>query len=207
MKYQELMMILMAMSLGSTVVPNEARAHAEEDHQHHHHHQAMAPSNVRSVANYAVPDVKLVDASGRKVALREVLAGGAPVMLNFIYTSCTAICPVMSSTFSQVQSKLGPERDKLRMVSISIDPEQDTPAKLKAYAKKYGAGPQWLMLTGSAQDSLAVQRAFDSYRGDKMNHEPVTFLRNANGKSWVRIQGFANADQLLREYHQIVAMK
>lgn len=206
MKYQELLMILLAMSMGTVAAANESGARAEEDHHHHHHH-AMAPSNVRSVANYAVPDVKLTDSSGKKVALREVLSGGAPVMLNFIYTSCTAICPVMSSTFSQVQSKLGPDRDKLRMVSISIDPEQDTPARLKTYSKKYGAGPQWLMLTGSAQDSLAVQRAFDTYRGDKMNHEPVTFLRNANGKSWVRIQGFANADQLLREYHQIVAMK
>jgi protein SCO1/2 len=167
----------------------------------------MAPTNTRSVANYAVPDVKLTDSNGKKVALREVLAGGAPVMLNFIYTSCTAICPVMSTTFSQVQARLGADRDKLRMVSISIDPEQDTPDKLKSYAKKYGAGPQWQMLTGSAADSLAVQRAFDTFRGDKMNHEPVTFLRNANSKSWVRIQGFANADQLLREYHQIVAMQ
>lgn len=207
MKHQELM-ILLALSMGTVALPDASTAHAEEDH--HHHHQSMAPANMdvmRSVASYTVPDVKLTDASGNKVPLREVLAGGKPVMLNFIYTSCTAVCPVMSATFSEVQTKLGADRDKVRMVSISIDPEQDTPARLKAYGKKFGAGPQWQMLTGSAEESLAVQRAFDSYRGDKMNHEPATFLRNANGKSWVRIQGFASADQLLREYHQIVAMQ
>lgn len=207
MKHPELM-ILLALSMGTVVLPGASRASAEEDH--HHHHQSMELANtgaMRSVASYTVPDVKLTDASGKKVPLREVLAGGKPVMLNFIYTSCTAVCPVMSATFAEVQTKLGADRDKVRMVSISIDPEQDTPARLKAYGKKFGAGPQWQMLTGSAEESLAVQRAFDSYRGDKMNHEPATFLRNANGKSWVRIQGFASADQLLREYQQIVAMR
>jgi protein SCO1/2 len=206
MKHQELILAILAMSMGSVVAPNESRANADE----HHHHHSMEPVNMavmRSVAAYSVPDVKLTDSGGKKVSLRDVLAGGKPVMLNFIYTSCTAVCPIMSATFSDVQTKLGVDRDKVRMVSISIDPEQDTPARLKAYARKFGAGPQWQMLTGSAEESLAVQRAFDTYRGDKMNHEPVTFLRNANGKSWVRIQGFASADQLLREYHQIVAMQ
>ncbi len=206
MKSQKLILVILAMSMGSVVAPDESRANAEE----HHHHHSMAPANMavmRSVASYTVPDVQLTDTSGNKVSLREVLAGGKPVMLNFIYTSCTAVCPVMSATFAEVQTKLGAERDKVRMVSISIDPEQDTPARLKAYGKKFGAGPKWQMLTGSVEESLAVQRAFDSYRGDKMNHEPATFLRNANGKSWVRIQGFASADQLLREYHQIVAIR
>lgn len=207
MKYQEQMMIVLALSMGSLAMPGETRASAEEDHHHHH---SMAPAKMsvmRSIAAYTVPDVKLTDTSGNKVSLREVLAGGKPVMLNFIYTSCTAVCPVMSATFSEVQAKLGADRDKISMVSISIDPEQDTPAKLKAYARKFGAGPQWQMLTGSAEESLAVQRAFETYRGNKMNHEPVTFLRNANGKSWVRIQGFASADQLLSEHHQIMAMR
>ena len=159
---------------------------------------------VRTLANYTIPDVKLVDADGTGVPLRTTLAD-RPVILNFIFTSCGAICPVMSRIFSQVQTALGPEREKVRMVSISIDPEQDTPAVLKAYADKYGAGPQWEMLTGSLKDSIAVQRAFDVYRGDKMDHLPVTFLRAASGKPWVRLDGFASAADILHEYRQLTS--
>jgi protein SCO1/2 len=158
----------------------------------------------RKMANYEVPDVKLLDADGAGVQLRSSL-DDKPVILNFIFTSCGAICPVMSNTFSQVQAALGPERDAVRMVSISIDPEHDTPAALKAYAGKYGAGPQWQMLTGSLDGSIAVQRAFDIYRGDKMNHQPATFLRARAGQPWVRLDGFASAADILREYRQLTA--
>jgi protein SCO1/2 len=176
-----------------------------EDHSHHHHAMpAEADGYVRSQAAYTVPDVKLVDADGAGVPLRSELAEqDKPVILNFIFTTCGAVCPVMSATFSQVQAALGPERDAVRMLSISIDPEEDTPAALKAYAGKYGAGPQWRMLTGSLDDSIAVQRAFGVYRGDKMNHQPATFLRAAPDQPWVRLDGFASAADILREVGQL----
>jgi protein SCO1/2 len=193
-----------ALSLGLAPLSMSATA---EDHSHHHHHHAMpveADGYVRTQAAYAVPDVKLVDADGAGVPLRSELAQqDRPVILNFIFTTCGAVCPVMSATFSQVQAALGPERDAVRMLSISIDPEQDTPAALTAYAGKYGAGPQWRMLTGSLDDSIAVQRAFGVYRGDKMNHQPATFLRAAPDQPWVRLDGFASAADILREVGQL----
>lgn len=175
-------------------------------HDEHHHHAMPSEQDgyVRTLASYTIPDVKLLDADGAGVPLRTTL-DDKPVILNFIFTSCGAICPVMSTTFSQVQAALGTERDAVRMVSISIDPEQDTPAALKAYAGKYGAGPQWQMLTGSLDDSIAVQRAFGVYRGDKMNHQPATFLRAAPDQPWVRLDGFASADDILREVGQLSA--
>jgi protein SCO1/2 len=84
-------------------------------------------------------------------------------------------------------------------VSISIDPEFDTPARLREYARKFGAGPEWQHYGGTLAASREVQRAFGAYRGDKMNHAPVTLVRTAPGKEWVRIDGFASADQLLAE--------
>ncbi|MHB1403302.1 MAG: SCO family protein [Thiobacillus sp.] len=178
-----------------------------EDHSHHHHQHAMpaeADGYVRTQAAYTVPDVKLVDADGAGVPLRRELAQqDRPLILNFIFTTCSAVCPVMSATFSQLQAALGPQRDAVRMLSISIDPEEDTPAALKAYAGKYGAGPQWQMLTGSLTDSIAVQRAFGVYRGDKMNHQPATFLRAAPDQPWVRLDGFASAADILREVRQL----
>jgi len=196
--------VFAALFLGLTPLPMSAAA---PDHQHDHHHHAMPSTQdgyVRTQASYTIPDVKLLDADGAGVSLRSEL-DDKPVILNFIFTSCGAICPVMSATFSQVQTALGPERDTVHMVSISIDPEQDTPAALKAYAGKYDAGPQWQLLTGSLDDSIAVQRAFDVYRGDKMNHQPATFLRAGPGQPWVRLDGFASAADILREYRQLGA--
>lgn len=200
-------LLLAALLLG--LAPFAQRAKAEDASHHHHHHHAMPAEPdgyVRTLAAYTVPDVELVDADGAGVPLRTALAeADKPVILNFIFTTCGAICPVMSATFSQVQAALGPAREAVRMVSISIDPEQDTPAALKAYADRYGAGPQWRMLTGSLDDSVAVQRAFGVYRGDKMNHLPATFLRARPGQPWVRLDGFASAADILTEVRRLTA--
>lgn len=158
----------------------------------------------RSVRSYSIPDVVLTDADAQPVRLRELLAGNDPIMMNFVFTTCGTVCPVMVKVFSDVPSRMGPAAKNLRMISISIDPDNDTPAQLKSYARSFGAGLQWKFLTGRVQDIKTVQFAFDSYRGDKMNHEPLTLMRHAAGKPWVRIDGFANPDELVREYHKAV---
>jgi protein SCO1 len=160
-----------------------------------------------SQVNYKVPPVMLVRDDGKSVSLPDELNDGRPVILNFIYTTCTAVCPVTSHTFAQLQEMLGEERNKVHMISISIDPEQDTPERLAAYARKFEAGPQWRYYTGTNDASLTAQRAFDVYRGNKMNHSPVTLLRAASGKSWLRIEGFASADDLLREYRTLSSVQ
>jgi protein SCO1/2 len=144
---------------------------------------------------------------GKTILLPDELNDGRPVVMNFIYTTCTEVCPLTSQTFAQFQSGLGKDAGKVHMVSISIDPDQDTPAVLRKYAEKYGAGPQWNHYTGKSEASIAVQKAFDVYRGDKMNHTPVTLLRGAQGKQWSRIEGFVSPDALLHEYRALVGIK
>jgi protein SCO1/2 len=90
-------------------------------------------------------------------------------------------------------------------MSISIDPEQDTPARLTEYARKFHAGPEWQYYTGSLAASIAAQRAFDVYRGEKMSHTPVTLLRAAPGQPWLRIEGFVTPDELLDDYQKLLA--
>jgi protein SCO1/2 len=81
-----------------------------------------------------------------------------------------------------ISNKLGKSLDKVHIITISIDPEQDTPATLKKYAKKYKAKLQWNFYTGTVAASVEAQKAFQAYNGDKMNHVPATFLRTAPGK-------------------------
>ena len=139
--------------------------------------------------------------------LVQELSDGRPVLLDFIYTSCTTICPVLTQTFAEVQKRLGKDAAKVKIMSVSVDPEQDTPSRLTEYAGKYGAGAQWSFYTGSVEASVAVQRSFDVYRGDKMNHSPVTFFRAAPGQPWVRLEGFATPDAVLGEVRTQVAQK
>jgi protein SCO1/2 len=168
---------------------------------HAHHHAMMeAPAPVRrSEVSYQVPAVRLVRDDGHPVALRDELASDRPVVLTFIYTSCTTVCPLTSQTLSQLQSRLGAARDQVQLLSISIDPEQDTPVRLAEYAKTFHAGPEWRHYTGTLAASQTAQRAFDVYRGNKMNHSPAILVRASAEANWVRFDGFATADQLLAE--------
>ena len=171
------------------------------DHSMHQQYMSKGGSYTSSVESLSLPDMKLVDASGKPVSLRELTDGHSAVMVNFIFTTCTTICPVMTSTFHQVQEKLGKRRNEVRMVSVSIDPENDTPARLKEYAKKYQADRNWTFLTGTLDNSVAVQKAFGVFAGEKMNHKPITFMKaKGAGSSWMRLEGLADAGQIVKEY-------
>jgi protein SCO1/2 len=181
-----------------------AWAQSMADHSHHHGHEMAAGAAKRSVESYKVPALDLVRQDGKPASLPAELDDGRPVMLNFIYTSCTAICPLTTQVFSQVQEKLGADKATLHMVSISIDPEYDTPARLTEFARKHQAGAQWQFYTGSREASVAVQKSFNAYRGDKMNHVPITYLRAAPGKPWVRLDGMRSPDDLVKEYRALL---
>ncbi len=168
---------------------------------HQHNHAAMAATELkRSEASYSIPALTLVRQDGKKVSFPAELDDGRPVLLQFMYTSCTTICPVTTQMFSRVQDKLGKEHDKFHMLSISVDPEYDTPVRLNSFAKKLGAGSQWQFYGGTLESSVALQKAFDAFRGDKMNHVPVTYLRAAPGKPWIRIDGLRTPEDIIREY-------
>lgn len=193
------------------LLPAAAADEAPDPHAHHHHMMMQGgmgmDETTRSIQEYTVPRVSLVREDGKAVFLPDEVNDGRAVALNFVYTTCTAICPLTSRIFSQLQSKLGSAQDKVHLVSISIDPENDTPPVLRAYAEKYGAGPDWQYYTGTTEASLAVQRAFNVDHGNKMDHTPVTFIRLAPGKPWIRIDGFASASDLAHEFADMVAVK
>ena len=153
----------------------------------------------RSLAQYLIPKVSLIRDDAIRVDLPAELDDGRPVVLNFIYTSCTTICPLSSQTFEQFQEHLGTAHEPVHLVSISIDPEQDTPARLRAYAAQFHAQPGWDHYSGTLAAVLTVQKAFHAYFGDKMSHTPLTLVRAAPGKPWVRFDGFARVDELLGE--------
>ena len=163
---------------------------------------ALLPRTTTSAADfephtYAVPQLTFVESNGKHVALPDVLSFKGPVFLQFIFTTCTTVCPVLTATLAALQDRLGAAANNVRMVSISIDPETDTPERLRAYAREFHAGPQWLFLTGTEAASLAAQKAFDVDRGNKMRHQPVTFLKPADTESWLRLERLTSVSELM----------
>lgn len=163
---------------------------------------AVPNARVTSASQYPIPAVRLVRDDGKVVLLPEELNDGRPVVLNFIFTTCSSTCPLMSQTFAQFDSELGADRERVHLMSISTDPEEDTPARLREYAQKFHAGPEWQHYTGTLEASIAAQRAFNVWRGDKMSHTPITLLRAAPGTPWLRIEGFVTPAELLQLYRQ-----
>jgi protein SCO1 len=154
----------------------------------------------RTVVRYEVPDVALVNHDGVRVRLPQTLGADKPILVDFFFSTCTTICPILSAGVSTLLKTLGAEGRELRVVSIAIDPDHDTPEVLRGYRRRYHPGPEWELLTGSRKDIDRVLRAFDAYSPNKTTHRPLSFLRHADGESWVRIDGLIGASDLLAEY-------
>ncbi len=190
--------IALLAALAMTALP--AGATTPDDDPHAHHRAAMKnPTYQVSDKQYDVPDVQLLDGTGATVTLQELLASEEPIALNFIFTTCTTICPVMTATFVQMQRELGDDAGRVHLVSISIDPEYDRPEVLDAYATQFQAGGNWTFLTGETNDIVRVLRSFDAYTGSKMSHRPITLLKRPDQDDWIRIDGLASGQSLAHE--------
>lgn len=162
--------------------------------------QAPPPGPVIRQEVYRLPPVKLRDETGQAVALAEWFAGPRPLIVNFIFTSCPEICPVMTGTQLQLQRLLRHDPARPLFVSITLDPDQDTPEVLAEYAQRFGA--DWKFLTGGRAEVLQTLQAFDVWRGNKMNHAAVTLMRRRPGAPWTRIEGLTSAAALAQVWRE-----
>ncbi len=164
------------------------------------HVQAAAKAEYkRTLENYIIPEVTLLNQDGKEVELKSILEPGKPVIIDFIFTTCTTICPVLSANYLNMQNKLGDAADTIQLVSISIDPEHDRPDQMLNYLKKFRAKKGWVFLTGSRDEIKDVMRAFDASVVDKMSHIPLYILHGPKAGEWVRIHGLIGASDLMEE--------
>ena len=193
-----LLFSLSATSIASTDGPSTTDPHA--------HHKMMMQNQTRYQKTYSLfelPAHTFKDQHGNSHNIHDFLHADRPIIISFIFTSCTTICPVLTATLSSAQKELMNSDIKPMIISISIDPEEDTPERLATYAKEFNAAKNWIFLTGELAKIVEVQRALDSYRGSKLNHEPVTILK-APGKKWLSLKGFTSAKDLVNEYRSYI---
>ena len=137
------------------------------------------------------PNVPLTTQDGTTVRFYDDLLKGKKVAINLIYTTCKRECPLETARLVQVQRLLGDRVGKdLFFYSISIDPERDTPAVLKAYAEKFHVGPGWLFLTGKTDDiTLIAKKLGLSRRSDALTrdgHGASLMIGDEAGGQWMR---------------------
>jgi protein SCO1 len=158
-----------------------------------------AKGYVRSQHRYVLPEVALVGGDGRRVPMSEVLPRDAPVALTFIFTRCGSVCPLLSKTLAALRKRMRAKAEALRVVSITIDPEHDTPEKLKAYAARYEATAGWQFYTGEPAQIDAILHAFDAFTQVREEHRPITLVRPAYSEEWTRLDGTMTPEHLAAE--------
>jgi cytochrome oxidase Cu insertion factor (SCO1/SenC/PrrC family) len=135
-------------------------------------------------------DTRLLDQDGREVRFYTDALRGKIVLISFIYTSCTDICPILMHNLTDVQASLGDRFGKdVFFVSISVDPEDDTPEELRKYAERYGAKPGWIFLTGPKKDVDAVIRRFGEFMADFEEHSMTFVLGDVKNARWSKMRG------------------
>lgn len=153
--------------------------------------------------DYRLPDLKLVSMRREPVQLARAIAYDGPVLINFVFTTCSTICSTQTGTLVGLQHLLDATATRARFVTLTIDPDNDTPQRLAQFAQQFGIEHDWMFYTGAYEDLLRAQQAFDVYRGAKVNHPPVILMRRNAKAPWVRVEGFATPDQLLRILGQL----
>jgi protein SCO1/2 len=167
---------------------------AQTAHEHHHHEAAAAPSQPAAEVPVkpSIPDVALVDQDGKPVRFYSDLVQGKVVMMNFIFTSCTTICPPMGATFAKVQKELGERAGRdVHLISVSVDPATDTPERLKAWSQKFGAGPGWTLVTGDRENITKLLKALGVYTASITEHSPLVLVGTEPARRWTRAYGLA----------------
>jgi cytochrome oxidase Cu insertion factor (SCO1/SenC/PrrC family) len=165
-------------------------------------------SHDADVAKMNIPDIELLDQNGRKIHFYTDLVKGQTVAINFIFTTCTTICPPLGATFARVQKELGDKvgRD-VRFISISVDPATDTPERLKAWGAKFHAGDGWTFVTGAKPQVDELLRALGASSARREDHTPTVLIGNDAYGTWTRTYGLAKASQLEQIINDAIAGK
>ena len=157
-----LSLLIFSVTLGVNPVMADtpAHEHSDSDHSKHLAQLKSTKEDTKKISHSAlsIPDVVLINELGQEVSVRDDLIKNKIVVFNTIYTRCTTVCPVMGIQFSRLQKMLqrrfGNKKvaKDIQLLSISIDPLNDTPEHLLSFKKKFNGGPGWSLLTGTADN-------------------------------------------------------
>jgi protein SCO1/2 len=133
------------------------------------------------------PEVTLLTHTGQPVRFYDDLVKDRIFVISFLYTTCRDLCPLATARLAELQEKLGSAMGRdIFFYSLSIDPETDTPDRLKQYAETFGAGPGWLFLTGRPEDVRALRHKLGDRSTVLSDHRNEVLLGNGATGEWAR---------------------
>jgi cytochrome oxidase Cu insertion factor (SCO1/SenC/PrrC family) len=160
----------------------------------------VAPNSIK------IPDTVVYNQHGKKLNFYTDLVKGKTVAINFIFTTCTTICPPLTATFRKVQQELGERvgRD-IELISVSVDPTTDVPERLKEFSAKFKVAPGWTFVTGSKPEVDGLLKALGAATADKNDHTPMILIGNDAAGYWTRTYGLAPASTLVKVVNEAAA--
>ena len=148
---------------------------------------ANAPSQAQRRGPDFLPNLPVVDQDGRQLRFYDDLIKDKIVVIMFIFTSCTDICPITTARMTQIEDKLVDVLGReVFIVSLTVDPENDTPERLKAYSKAFSTGPGWTFVTGKPADIRAINSKLGERSKVLSEHRNEIVLGNDITGEWQR---------------------
>jgi protein SCO1/2 len=143
----------------------------------------------------ATPDASVVDQSGRALHFHRDLIAEKTVIVAFFFTRCENVCPMLTHTLTTLQTALGDRLGRdVFIVSVSLDPQYDTPERLAEWARRNGVKTGWTLVTGDTPD---VVRAMTGNNARAGLHSPALYIGNGRTGEWVRDTGLASTRHYL----------
>lgn len=201
-------LVLVMLGIGVAGTPSVAMAADEDPHAHHRKMMQKPDKPKAQAATIELEDHTLVDQHGKPVQLTTDIIGDRIVVVDFVYTTCTTVCPVLSAIMLQVQGELGDRMGReVMLVSISVDPQRDTPQRMNAYASKLHVRDGWTWLTGEKQDVDAVLKDFGVYTPNFEDHPATVLVGDGLSGEWSRFVGFPGAGDIMNKINEYSAAR
>lgn len=151
-----------------------------------------------SISSSRIPDVRVYDQNGKRLNFYRDLVKGRTVAINFIFTTCTGVCPPMTATFRRVQQNLPKRTPPIQLISISVDPATDTPERMHEFAARFKAGPGWAFVTGDKNEIDLLLKALGAAVANKNDHTPMILIGNEVTDFWTRAYGLSSPTTLIQ---------
>ncbi len=166
---------------------------------------ASAQEPAPSAAAKYFSDVELINQDGQKLRFYSDVLKDKVVIINAFFTTCTSVCPPMNRNLEKIQDALGDRLGKdVFLVSISVDPETDTPARLKDYSQRFHARPGWMFLTGKKDNVDWALYKLGQYVETKNDHTTILIIGNEPKGLWKKAFGLASSSELLHIVNDVI---
>ena len=160
----------------------------------------------KTAAEEYFSDVELITQDGKKVRFYSDVLKNKIVVINTFFTTCKSICPPMNRNFEKIQEALGDRLGKdVFLISITVDPETDTPTRLKEYGQRFHARPGWTFLTGKKENVEWALYKLGQYVETKDEHNSIFIIGNEPKGLWKKAMGLAKAEELIKIVEDVIA--